>query len=185
MLATRRVAALATSAVITMGACGSSSPVVKLDGSPRTPDVEGIVEKASINGVTLDGNRSYGVSKKLISFSTYNRKPVALVSTIGAYVQGGLRGGKVVWLAKVGPAPADANGHRTVQYQGDLVSISGSRLTFKDGTVLTLGKGLRAPGDATGPTYIVIDAEKHVVQGATFAPKAAPSTTSTSTRSQY
>ncbi|MEY2424637.1 MAG: hypothetical protein QOI61_209 [Actinomycetota bacterium] len=170
MLATRRTAVLAASAALAMSGCGSSDPVVKLDGSPRVPDTEGIVQKASVNGITLDGNRRYGVSKKLISFSTYNQKPAPLVSTIGSYVQVGMNGDTVVWLAKIGPVQADSSGHKTVQYQGDLVSVNGARLTFKDGTVLRLAKGLTPPADPLGPTYAVIDADKHVVQGATFAP---------------
>lgn len=173
----RRVAALGALVACGVAACASQPPVVKLDGSARVPDAEGIVRSASINGLSLDGNRRFKVSKKLISFSTYNREPVALASTVGAYVHLGLRDGTVVWLAKVGVVSADATGHRTVQYQGDLVTAAATRLTFKDGTVLTLADGLRAPADATGPTYVVIDADKHRVQGATFAPLTATSTT--------
>jgi hypothetical protein len=172
MLATRRVAALATTAALSLGACssGSSEPVVKLDGSPRTPDAEGIVLKASASGITLDGDRTYEVSKKLISFSTYNHEVVALSSMLGAYAQVGLDDDTVVWISKVGPVATDAAGHKTVQYQGDLVDVRPPRLIFKDGTVLRLASGLTAPEDPEGPTYAVIDAEKHVVQGATFAP---------------
>ncbi len=161
---------LAASAALVMSGCGSSDPVVKLDGSPRLPDAEGIVQTASINGITLDGERRFAVSKKLISFSTYNYKPVQLASTIGAYVQVGTNDDTVVWLSKVGPVRTDDAGHKTVQYQGDLVAVDGARLTFKDGTVLRLAKGLKPPADPLGPTYAVIDAAKHVVQGATFAP---------------
>jgi hypothetical protein len=172
MCAARRVAAFATTAVMTLTACGgSSAPVVKLDGSPRTPDAEGVVRTASINGITLDGGRRYDVSKKLISFSTYNRKLVPLVRMIGAYVHVGLDGDTVVWIAKIGVVTRDATGHATVQYQGDLVAVRGATLTFRDGTVLTLAKGLKPPADPLGPTYAVIDADHHNVQGATFAPK--------------
>ncbi|MEY2417483.1 MAG: hypothetical protein QOG90_163 [Actinomycetota bacterium] len=178
MCAARRVAALATSAVITLGACGgSSAAAVKLDGSPRIPDAEGIVKTASINGITLDGGRRYGVSKKLMSFSTYNRKLVPLVRMIGAYAHVGLKGKTVVWIAKIGVVTRDGAGHATVQYQGDLVKVNGERLTFGDGTVLTLKNGLKPPADPNGPTYAVIDADHHYVQGATFAPKANVQTT--------
>lgn len=131
---------------------------------------------ASVNGVTLAGGGRYAVSKKLIAFSTYNRKAVPLVSTRGAYVQLGLKDNTVVWLARIGPVSTDDRGHQTVQYQGDLVGVAGTRLTFKDGTVLRLAKGLKAPSDALGPTYVVIDADARRVQGATFAP-ASPTTT--------
>jgi hypothetical protein len=81
-----------------------------------------------------------------------------------------------VWIAKIGVVTRDASGHGTVQYQGNLVSAKGSTLTFRDGTVLTLAKGLHAPPDPEGPTYVVIDADHHTVQGATFAPKSSTTT---------
>ncbi|HVV37099.1 MAG TPA: hypothetical protein VHC63_10890 [Acidimicrobiales bacterium] len=173
MCAARRVAALATSAVITLGACGggSSKPVVALDGSPRIADAEGVVRQASINGITLDGGRHYDVSKQLISFSTYNRQLVPLVRMIGDYVQVGLKGKTVVWIAKIGVVSVDTTGHATTQYQGELVKVKGPQLIFRDGTVLTLAKGLHAPADPLGATFVVIDADHHNVQGATFAPK--------------
>jgi hypothetical protein len=162
---------LAATAVLALAACsGSSDPVVKLDGSPRTPDAEGVVLEASASGITLDGNREYEVSKKLISFSTYNHEVVPLASTVGAYVQAGLDDRTIVWISKIGPVATDASGHKTVQYQGDLVDVAPPRLIFKDGTVLRLAAGLKPPADPEGPTYAVIDADKHVVQGATFAP---------------
>lgn len=153
------------------GACGGSSDAaVKLDGSPREPDIEGIVVKASREGVTLEGGRSYSVSDKLMTFSTYNRKLVPLASMIGAYVQGGVDGKTIQWLSKIGPVIKDDKGHATAQYQGELVDVDGDRLVFEDGTVLRLQDGLEAPSDALGPTYVVIDADQRVVQGATFAP---------------
>ena len=171
MLAVRAVTALAATAAVFLTACGGSSDtVVKLDGSPRRPDIEGVVRTASIDGITFEGGRKYRVSKELISFSTYTREPVALSSTLDAYVQAGVDGNTVVWLSKIGPVSTDDAGHRTVQYQGDLVDIDGRSLVFKDGTVLRLGAGLKPPEDPFGPTYIVIDADKKVVQGATFAP---------------
>lgn len=171
MLRIGRAAALAAATAIASGACGGSSgAVVKLDGSPRRPDAEGIVVKASINGITLDGNRRFGVSKKLVSFSTYNHDVVPLASTVGSYVQAGVDDGTVVWLGKIGPVAVDASGHHTVQYQGELVDIDAPNLIFEDGTVLRLGKGLKAPADPFGVTYAVIDADEHVIQGATFAP---------------
>lgn len=167
-----RVAALLGALCLGAVACGQSSDApVKLDGSPRRPDAEGVVVKASASGLTLDGKRSYEVSKKLVSFSTYNRKVVPLASTVGSYVQVGVNGDTVVWLSKIGPVATGADGKRTVQYQGDLVDVDSSDLIFKDGTVLRLGKGLTPPADPLGPTYVVLDADEHVVQGATFPPR--------------
>ena len=169
MTRTGRVAALLLTAAITLGACAGSKPVVRLDGSPRHADVEGVVVTAGASGITLDGRRAFKVSDKVVSFSTYNWALVPLASTIGAYVQAGIKGKTVVWLAKIGPVSADATGHRTVQYQGTLVKVDGSTLVFKDGTVLRLSQGLKAPANPLGPVYAVIDADKHVIQGATFS----------------
>jgi hypothetical protein len=174
-----RTVALAASAALALSACGGSSqPVVRLDGSPREPDAEGVVRTASINGITLDGGRRYSVSKKLISFSTYTRQPLALASTVGDYAHVGLKGDQVVWLARIGVV-SESNGRRITQYQGNLVSVAGARLTFKDGTVLTLEDGLKAPADARAATHVVIDTSERRVVGASFQPA-----TATTARSQ-
>lgn len=154
---------------------GSDDPAVRLDGSPRVPDAEGVVVKASRDGITLNGDRTYEVSSDLIAFSTYNRKPIQLAATIGDYVHVGLDDDEVQWIGLIGIVTADEKGHRTASYQGDLVRIAGRRLEFKDGTVLTLAKGLVAPADGLGLTYAAIDVDKGVVQGAQFPP--APTTT--------
>lgn len=166
-----RLLAVVAAFTLTVAACaGGADPVVKLDGSPRHPDVEGVVVEASADGIVLDGDRKFSVSTKLISFSTYNREVVALASTRGSYVQAGLRDKTIVWLSKIGPVVTDAQGHSTAQYQGELVDVDLPHLIFEDGTVLTLEDGLEPPEDPLGPLYAVIDAKKHVVQGATFAP---------------
>lgn len=164
--------AAVTAASLLLGACAGSgdAAAVKLDGSPRRPDVEGIVVEASADGVTLDGDRPYKVSPKLMSFSTYNRQVVPLASTRGAYVQAGLDDDTIVWISKIGPVVKDAAGHATVQYQGELVEVDLPYLVFEDGTVLRLQAGLEPPEDPLGPLHAVIDAKKRVVQGATFAP---------------
>lgn len=161
-------------------ACGGSgdSAVVKLDGSPRLPDAEGVVQSASKGGIRLDGNRSYGVSNKLIAFSTYDREPIQLATVRGSYVQVGVRKGTVVWLAKIGLLTPGASGKPVVQYQGNLARVRDGRLEFRDGTVLKLASGLKAPANVTGSTFVVIDPKRHVVQGARFA-SAATSTTRT------
>lgn len=161
---------------VLLTACGSSSKsVVVLDGSPRVPDVEGVVESVSAKRVRLDGKRSYPVSHDVVAFSTYNRRAVALAGTKGKYVHIGLRHGEVVWVGQIGVVQLN-NDSRTVLYQGNLVSVSGRRLNFVDGTVLRLAPGLTAPADVRGNTFVVIDPDRHVVQGATFAPAASTTT---------
>ena len=172
-----RAAAVVALAVIA-GACAkqeSSSSAVALDGSPRVPDAEGVVVSASPKGLTLNGGRRYKVSPKLVAFSTYDLKPVALASTVHQYVQIGVDDDTVVWLAQIGIVQTGADGKRTTLYQGSLTRVSANRLYFRDGTVLRLAPGLHAPGDATGQTLAYIDVDRGVVQGATLPP--APTTT--------
>jgi hypothetical protein len=169
----------AVAGAVALASCGSSSaPVVKLDGSPRIPDAEGVVQSATAGGIALDGGRRYGVSKKLIAFSTYDREPIQLARSRGSYVQIGVRDGTVVWLARIGLLTAGASGKSVVQYQGNLVRVTDRRMIFRDGTVLRLAPELKAPGNVRGSTFAVIDPKRHVVQGATFA-SAATSTTRT------
>jgi len=178
MRLTRRLMMLGVVLALALAACSSSSkPVVALDGSPRIPDVSGIVTKADATGITTNANHTYKVSKNLIAFSTYNRKPITLASTVGSFVQMGVKDNTVLWISRIGVVVTTGQ-TKTVSYQGDLVSVAGSILTFKDGTVLTLDKGLQAPAGVKGSTYANIDAERGVVQGATFAPPAAATTTS-------
>ncbi|MEY2467605.1 MAG: hypothetical protein QOF21_303 [Actinomycetota bacterium] len=168
-LGRRRLVVLGIIAVAIFGSACSSSPAsIKLDGSPRVPDVEGVVQKASAAGITLDGARTYEVSPKLASFSTYNQRVVSLKSTLGKYVQLGVDDGEVKWLSLIGVVNADEAGHQTVVYQGELVAVRDSRFDFKDGTVLRLANGLTPPKDPLGRTIVVIDAKRHLIQGATF-----------------
>lgn len=170
---------LGATLVVGLAACSKDTKeaVVKLDGSPRVSDQAGVVVKADREQIILDGNRTYEVASDLIAFSTFNRAPVRLGSTVGEYVQVGLEGKTVVWLARIGPVTTQADGRSSVIYQGDLVRVAGSRLEFRDGTVLTLAKGLRAPTDASGPTIASINPTSRVVEGATFAPPASTTTT--------
>ncbi len=166
-----RVLGLLGAAVLLLGACGGGTdkPAVLLDGSPRTPAVEGVVVGASRAGITLNRGRHYSVSPHLIVFSTYNRKPVTLDATINDYVQMGLDGNEVQWVGLIGVVVTDADGHRTATYQGELVRAAGRRLEFRDGTVLRLGQGLTVPADPLGSVIAYLDVDKGVVEGATFA----------------
>src|SRR5207244_1049700 len=69
---------------------------------PRLPDAEGVVERISFQRITLDGGRSYGVRKDLQSFSTYDLAAVPMLHRLGQYVQLGLTGKKVAWMAGIG-----------------------------------------------------------------------------------
>lgn len=139
----RLVAALA---LVTLGACsrGGDDRLV-LDGSPRVPDAEGVVEEISFERITLDGGRSYGVSDDLASFSTYDLAPVPMLHRKGQYVQVGLDGDEVEWMAGIGVVVRAPGAEPVVFYNGHLLRVGDGRAIFRDGTVLRLGDGVRSP----------------------------------------
>ncbi|HEV7689100.1 MAG TPA: hypothetical protein VGQ80_21155, partial [Acidimicrobiia bacterium] len=93
---------LVAGALVLAGCANSSSHRLVLDGRPRYPDVEGVVDQISFEQITLDGGRTYGVQKDLQSFSTYDLAAVPMLQRRGQYVQLGLNGKKVAWLAGIG-----------------------------------------------------------------------------------
>ncbi len=145
----------------TAGACsdngGSNAPVVRLDGSPRVPDVEGVATRVTLKAITIDGRR-YRVSPKLQSFSTYDGSPAALLNREGQYVQAGVKDGVVGWLAGIGVVVKPAG---TVFYLGDLVGLQKGRVVFRDGTTLRLGRAVDA--SARGRVRAEINASRGVV----------------------
>ena len=137
---------LMAGALLLAGCAKSDRPRLVLDGRPRFPDVEGVVEQISFERITLDGGRSYGVRKDLQSFSTYDLAAVPMLHRLGQYVQLGLDGKKVAWMAMVGEVvrgPAAP----VVYYNGVLVRLEGDRAIFRDGTVLQLADGVTSPVD--------------------------------------
>ena len=132
---------------LALGGCskGDTERLV-LDGRPRVPDAEGVVEKISFEQITLDGGRSYGVRKDLQSFSTYDLAAVPMLQRLGQYVQLGLDGKRVAWMAMIGEV-VRAAAPPVVYYNGVLVRLDGDRAVFRDGTVLQLADGVTSPVD--------------------------------------
>jgi hypothetical protein len=128
------------------GCAKSDSHRLVLDGRPRVPDVEGVVEQISLEKVTLDGGRSYGVRKDLQSFSTYDLAAVPMLQRLGQYVQLGLDGKKVAWMAMIGEVVRGTT-PPVVYYNGVLVRLDGDRAIFRDGTVLQFADGVTSPVD--------------------------------------
>lgn len=130
--------------VSALAACaGDDDTAVALDGSPRYPDDEGVATALSRERITLDGDRTYDVSDDLVSFSTYNRQIEPMRRRLNQYVQVGLDGRTVVWMAGIaGVVPTDP---AAVYYQGILERVRGVRAEFADGTVLRLASGVRSP----------------------------------------
>ena len=115
-----------------------------LDGRPRIPDVEGVVEQISFDRVTLDSGRSFPVQKDLQSFSTYDLAAVPMLHRLGQYVQLGLNGKKVAWMAGIGVVVRGA-APPVVYYNGVLLRLESDRAIFRDGTVLQLADGVTSP----------------------------------------
>ena len=136
---------------------------VVLDGRPRLPDAEGVVENISFTRITLDGGRSYPVSKTLQSFSTYDLAAVPMLQRQGQYVQLGLDGHTVTWMAGIGVVVRAPGQPPVVFYNGFLLRVEGRRAVFRDGTVLRLADGVTSP--ATGALVRAeIDPDRHEVR---------------------
>jgi hypothetical protein len=131
-------------ALMLAGCSKSDGRRLVLDGRPRIPDAEGVVEQISFDRVTLDGGRSYGVRRDLQSFSTYDLAAVPMLHRLGQYVQLGLNGKRVAWMAGIGVV-VRAAAPPVVYYNGVLLRRDGGRAIFRDGTVLQLAAGVTAP----------------------------------------
>lgn len=153
---------LLAGALLLAGCTKDGSGQLVLDGRPRVPDVEGVVEKISFEQITLDGGRSYGVRKDLQSFSTYDLAAVPMLQRSGQYVHLGLDGKKVAWMAMIGEVIEGAAAP-VVYYNGVLLRLEGDRAVFRDGTVLRLADGVTSPV-GTGFVRAELDPSLHRVR---------------------
>ncbi len=163
------LAALILGSALVLGGCRSApadpTADIALDGSPREPDGEGIVEKVSLEEITIDG-QTFGLSRNLLAFNTYTLEALPVLSTQGSYVQIGVKSDKVVWLAQVARV-LTADGEPQAFYRGTLVAKEDRMLTFQDGTVLQASKDLPIP--AVGSIVVAdLDVRARVVKG--FSP---------------
>jgi len=152
---------LLAGALLLAGCTKDDSDQLVLDGRPRVPDVEGVVEQISFEKITLDGGRSYGVRKDLQSFSTYDLAAVPMLQRSGQYVHLGLDGKKVAWMAMIGEVIEGAAS--VVYYNGVLLRLEGDRAIFRDGTVLQLADGVISPV-GTGFVRAELDPSLHRVR---------------------
>lgn len=161
----RRALAAVLVAAIALAGCsrGGADDQLMLDGSPRRPDAEGVVEEISAERIVLDGDREYSVSASLQSFSTYDLAASPMLSRRGQYVQVGLDGDEVEWMAGIGVVVRTPERDPVVFYNGHLLRIDGGEAVFRDGTVLRLAEGVRAPEPA-GPVRAEIDPAAHTVR---------------------
>jgi hypothetical protein len=152
---------LLTSAVMGAG-CNRGGPQrLVLDGRPRFPDAEGLVSAVTFKKLVLDGGREYRITRDLQCFSTYTLAAVPLLQRKGQYVQVGLDGDRVAWLASIS---AVVKGDQpTVYYTGHLLRVDKKRRAiFRDGTVFKLKRGVEPPH--TGFLEVAVDPTAHVVR---------------------
>jgi hypothetical protein len=163
MRRTVAVAAFLALALATVGACGRSAPgaAIKLDGSGRFPDDQGVVTSVTQQRITLDGRRTYALSPHLQSFAAVSLAVVPVLQTKGQYVQVGLRETTVTWLGRI--ADVVHTDHDAVFYVGHLVRVQAKDLVMRDGTVLRLADGFTPPTRVDVDVTAEIDPAKHVV----------------------
>jgi hypothetical protein len=165
--------ALLLALVLVGGACGGDSSksvgatkYVPLDGSARHPDAQGVVTKVAkdFSTLELDGHR-YAVAKDLQCFATQNGATLPLLQRVGSYVQVGLQGSKVVWLANIANVVRRAGQADVVYFSGTVIRLAGGSMIFRDGTVLPLTTSLHLPTPpAKGALVTVtIDPTQHEV----------------------
>jgi hypothetical protein len=142
---------------------GGKENAFALDGSPRFPDAEGVVEEISLDRITLDGDRRYKVSEDLASFSTYDLSTTPMLHRKGQYVHLGLDGDTAEWMAGVGVVVRVPDQPPVVYYNGYLLKIEDGRAIFRNGTVLRLADGLKSPTDP-GLIRAEIDPVRHRVR---------------------
>jgi len=141
---------------LTAVACGGGEPTasIKLDGSPRVSDDEGVVTSVDVEGrrLILDGERDYEVAEQLKSFSALDLSTQPLADAEGAYVQVGLNGDVVVWIGRIAKlVPTEPPAAFYVGRFGSITDIDGERrVVFGEGTVLRLADGVEAPEGAAG-----------------------------------
>ena len=144
---------------IGLGSCGGSTPDQAVP-SERDPDAAGVVESVTHESIRLGDGRTFVLSERLASFSTYTGKATPVLSWNGYYVHLGLDGKTVRWVAGVGQVLAGEP--PVVLYNGTLVKASDNRGVFRDGTVLALSPRTER-GPTSGPVRAVIDPRRHVV----------------------
>jgi hypothetical protein len=156
VLATGLLLALA----LALAACsGDADPALVLDGRVRVPDAEGVVDAVSHAQLTLDGRR-YRVSSKLQAFSTYTLEATPIAGRRDQYVQVGLDGDTVVWLAAFGAVVRPPGGSDAVYYTGVFQRMDDGRAVFRDGSSVRLGRGVPVPERGTR-VQLEIDPVRH------------------------
>jgi hypothetical protein len=165
VLLNRRRSVVGVLMVVMLAGCsrGGDEDRFALDGSPRFPDVEGVVERITTERITLDGGRSYDVASNLASFSTYDLGPTPMLHRKGQYVQLGVDGHTAKWMAGIGVVVRAPGKPPVVYYNGYLLHVQDGRAIFRNGTVLRLADGVKSPAPE-GLLRAEIDPARHRVR---------------------
>ena len=134
-----------------------------LDGSPRIPDDEGVATALDFGAITLDDARTYDISDELRSFSTYTLAAEPMITRRGQYVQVGLAGDTVVWIAGIAAVVPQPDGSDAVFYAGRLAEdwlLEGGRAAFIDGTTFEVAPGVTLDGNED-ELLVRIDVSEH------------------------
>ena len=128
---------------------GTAAPVtyVRLDGTPRVPNDEGVVTAMAddLSTFTLDDLRTYHTDPSMQSFSTVDGSTQPLKRRLHQYVQVGLRGTTALWVAGIADVVATDGQPGVAYYTGVPARVSNREVDFADGTVLILATSVDPP----------------------------------------
>ncbi len=151
MLAAATLAALVGVGCSNDGGTDSAPPAtfVALDGTPRPPDDAGVLTSLDeeFASLVLDGEIVYDLSPAVQSFASIDGSTQPLLGRVGQYVQVGLEGDTVVWVAGLGAVVRLDSQPDEVVYLGRISRVRDSTLELQDGTVLELADGVRVAGE--------------------------------------
>ncbi|HVF32143.1 MAG TPA: hypothetical protein VM933_03800 [Acidimicrobiales bacterium] len=158
-------AALSASAACSQdpGPRAASGPPVRLDGSARIPDDEGVATALDRESITLDGERTYRVSDQLRSFSTYTRELEPMLGRRGQYVQIGVDDGSMVWMAGISRL-VDVDGRPSAYYTGTFRGQERGRFVFEDGTTFAVVRRLEAPPEGSAVSARIDVGTRRIVE---------------------
>ncbi|MBA3655409.1 MAG: hypothetical protein H0W70_14595 [Actinobacteria bacterium] len=146
-------------------ASNTSSPRLVLDGRPRYADDQGVVTTLDSQHIVLDGKRSHRLTDKVRVFATATMEPVPLSGRLGQYVQLGLKGDTIAWVATFTAIVQLPGTPRLAFHIGTLERVDAKRRAiFRDGTVLALDEEAAAPPSVPVKVRADIDVDLHRIR---------------------
>lgn len=132
--------------LLALTACGGGDQAgLRLDGTPFSPDLVGVVDHVSPQSITIDGE-THQLADEIVVFSAATLERINLAGRRDQYVQAGLDGDEVVWVAAVGGVlPTDPP---AVLFADHVASV-GDAVSFRSGLVVDVAPGVDVPVDGT------------------------------------